>query len=94
MTTASSRFPDGAVATYSRRVGDDEHAVELRKPRFASAPEAALRHRVDASDRLDLLATRYFGDPLQYWRIVDANPTVAPESLLEVGRLLSIPRGG
>jgi nucleoid-associated protein YgaU len=94
MTTASSRFPEGAAAAYSRCVGDDEHAVELRKPRFAGVPEAALRHRVMAGDRLDLLATRYFGDPLQYWRIVDANPTIAPESLLDVGRVLSIPRGG
>lgn len=92
MTSASSRHPAGA--TYSRRVGDDEHPVELRKPRFAAVPEAALRHRVEAGDRLDLLASRYFGDPLQYWRIVDANPTVTPESLLEVGRVLSIPRGG
>jgi nucleoid-associated protein YgaU len=92
VSNPSSRH-DGAP-TYDRIVGNDEHPVTLYRPRFASPPEAALRHRVVAGDRLDLMAFRYFGDPLQYWRIVDANPTVAPESLLEVGRILSIPRGG
>lgn len=92
MSNPSSRHQD--AGTYTRRVGDDEHPLTLYKPRFAPVPAAALSHRVEAGDRLDLLAYRYFGDPLQYWRIVDANPTIAPESLLEVGRVLSIPRGG
>jgi len=45
-----------------------------------------------AGDRLDLLAARYFGDPLQYWRIADANPAPSPDELLEPGRVLIIPR--
>ncbi len=31
-------------------------------------------HTVDSGDRLDHLAWRYYGQPLQYWRICDANP--------------------
>ena len=34
------------------------------------------RHTVDAGDRLDHLSWTYYGQPLQYWRICDANPTV------------------
>jgi nucleoid-associated protein YgaU len=80
------------LATYTRSVGDDA-PIELYRPRPAPKPEAALLHQVTADDRLDLLAYRYYGDPLQYWRIVDANPARSPEDLLEVGRTLVIPKG-
>jgi nucleoid-associated protein YgaU len=65
---------------------------ELYRPRLVAPTEPALVHRVQAGDRLDLLAARYFGDPLQYWRIADANPALSPDQLLEPGRVLSIPR--
>jgi hypothetical protein len=88
----SSRW-DGAI-TYQRTVGDDGVPVELYVPRLAAVPAAVLHHQVKAGDRLDAIAWRYFGDPLQFWRIVDANPTLDPDALLEVGRMLLIPRGG
>lgn len=40
-------------------------------------------HTVDAGDRLDQLASTYYGQPLQYWRICDANPAfLSPLALL------------
>lgn len=90
MSGASSRH-DGAP-TYAATLNGEP--VTLLRPRFAPDRAAALQHVVVAGDRLDLLAWRYFGDPLQYWRIVDANPTLAPEALLEIGRVLTIPRSG
>jgi nucleoid-associated protein YgaU len=78
------------LGTY--RAGSAPGAPELLLPRFSTRGEAALSHRVVAGDRLDLLAARYFGDPLQYWRIADANPTPSPDELLEPGRVLIIPR--
>jgi nucleoid-associated protein YgaU len=66
--------------------------LELYVPRVAEPQERALLHKVAAGDRLDLLSARYFGDPFQYWRIVDANPAFRPEELLEPGRVLIIPR--
>jgi nucleoid-associated protein YgaU len=88
----TSRF--SGAPTYTRGFDDDASPIELYRPRVAGVPAAVLTHVVQAGDRLDLLAWRYFGDPLQYWRIVDANPTLRPEELLETGRVLSIPRGG
>jgi nucleoid-associated protein YgaU len=78
------------VGTY--RAGQGPGAPELFQPRFAARAERALEHRVVAGDRLDLLAARYFGDPLQFWRIADANPASSPDELLEPGRVLVIPR--
>jgi nucleoid-associated protein YgaU len=84
----SSRHQD--LATYKAELGGGVE-IELYVPRTAQPQERAFRHKVVAGDRLDLLAARYFGDPFQYWRIVDANPAFTPEQLLEPGRELIIP---
>jgi nucleoid-associated protein YgaU len=80
------------VPTY--RVGDAARGgAELYQPRLRDQPaEAATRHTVAASDRLDLLSWTYLGDPYQYWRIADANPDADLEEILEPGRSLRIPR--
>lgn len=72
---------DGTPVTYLRR-------------RFVPPPERfteVQEHEVGSQDRLDNLAARYLGDPLQYWRICDANRTVRPDELTETaGRRLRI----
>ena len=48
-------------------------------------------HTVVQDDRLDNLATRYVGDPEQFWRICDANDVLCPAELTEeVGRSIKI----
>jgi nucleoid-associated protein YgaU len=60
-------------------------------PQGRSMP-AAQNYIVQAGDRLDLIATRVLGDPLQYWRIADANDAMNPFDLVAVpGRALRIP---
>ena len=55
--------------------------------RFALLQE----HAVEAGDRLDNITARYLGDPLQFWRICDANHALNPFDLTtEVGRRLRI----
>lgn len=49
-------------------------------------------HMVREGDRLDLLAARYLGDPLAFWRICDANDAMNPLELCRrPGRVLRIP---
>lgn len=91
MKSPSSRF--GAAPTYEPSTAARGGPKQLFRPRAPAAAPAALLHRVIAGDRLDLLAFRYFGDAAQYFRIVDANPCLEPEELLEVGRILRIPEG-
>jgi hypothetical protein len=38
-------------------------------------------HRVAAAERPDLLAQTYFGDPLQFWQLCDANGVMNPPDL-------------
>jgi hypothetical protein len=78
--TAETTLPDGRTARYLRR-------------RLVPPPEALAllqEHLVAHGDRLDNLAAKYFGDPELFWRLCDANGTLRPDELEEVGRRLRI----
>jgi nucleoid-associated protein YgaU len=76
--------------TYLYRTADGRE-LELLIGRTVPSSAGTRLHRVEAGDRLDLLAQRYFGDPFQYWRIVDANPTISTDDLMLPGTVLRIP---
>jgi hypothetical protein len=63
-----------------RRVPDvtvpDAHGRVVFAKDIRPLPEVTgtYTHTVEAGDRLDQLAWTYYGQPLQYWRICDANP--------------------
>ena len=94
------------ITTRSRYRREDAYAsrdplradapIEGLKPRPSQNPAAPAEvhreHLVVGSDRLDSLAFRYYGDPLKYWLICDANDTLFPDDLLVPGRVLRIPR--
>ena len=71
--------PDVAVADATGRV--------VASKDFRPLPDVTgtFRHTVLAGDRPDQLATTYYGDPLRYWRISDANPDF-PSPLAMVDR--------
>jgi hypothetical protein len=81
VAAAQMSLPDGTTVVYLRR-------------RFLPPPEnfALLQeHVVAAGDRIDNIAAHYLGDPLQYWRICDANRAVRPAELTDTaGRRLRI----
>ncbi len=87
----TSRYHSIETAT---RVGPDGvESIHLRR-RFLPDPArfAPLReHIVQQGDRLDNLTARYLGDPLQFWRVCDANNAMNPVDLTaEIGRRLRI----
>lgn len=79
-------MPDGTSIAYLRR-------------RFVPPPEnfsLLNEHEVRAEDRLDNLAAAYLGDPLQYWRICDANRAIRPDELTETAGVrlrITMPEG-
>jgi hypothetical protein len=42
-------------------------------------------------DRLDIVGSKYFADPSQYWRILDANPDILDVMDLVPGQQIRIP---
>lgn len=92
MISRNSRYR--VVDAYpSRDPGRAEHPIVGVAPHQSDRGLVVRReHRVVAGDRLDQLAQRYYGDPLKYWLICDANEAIFPEDLLVPGRVLRIPR--
>ena len=80
--TATLTLPDGREATYLRRrfLPDGEELPLLA--------EVAIQ----PGERIDNFAHRTLGDPLQFWRVCDANNVMAPtETMADPRRLLRIP---
>ena len=80
--TATLTLPDGRTVAYKRRrflpAGEE-------MPLLAEIPVAQ-------GERPDVLAHRTLGDPLQYWRLCDANNVMRPPELTdEPGRAVRVP---
>lgn len=77
-----------------RRSLPDGREARYLVPRVLPDPAAMTAiatHVVAPLDRTDLLAARYFGDPILSWRIPDANGRGLPEELTATpGRRLRI----
>lgn len=72
------KVPDVAVPDARGRV------VTAKGIRPLPEVTGSFAHTVDAGDRLDQLAYLYYGQPLQYWHICDANPRfLSPLALLD-----------
>jgi hypothetical protein len=92
----TSRYYGIASATYTR--ADGSVVLYLRR-RFLPDPadlQTLQFHTVTQGERLDNIAANALGDPLQFWRIADANYAMRPEALTEtVGKRvrISLPAG-
>ena len=82
-------YPPGSryytIATVETTLAGGRVVRHLRR-RFLPDPATLVQlgqHRVADSDRLDNLAARYLGDPLQSWRFGDSNLTLRLEALVE-----------
>lgn len=68
--------------------------VVYKRRRFLPRPEtmsALARYTVKDGDRLDNVTAAYLRDPLQFWRVCDANLTFDPADLVaQPGRVLTI----
>ena len=85
VATSTYRMPDGRTVTYLLR-------------RFVPAPSSfatLTTHQVMQGERLDRLTYSYLGDPLQFWRVADANGVLRPDELETPGRTvrITLPQG-
>lgn len=93
----TSRFPPNSrysgIGTSKLTTPDGRQLTYLRR-RFVPDPAKThllLTHLVrDQSERLDNLAAEVLGDPLQFWRICDANGALRPADLVRVGVTIRI----
>jgi hypothetical protein len=71
--------------------GSNGQTVTALTIRFIPPTPAGYLHTFTASDRLDLMAYKYYRNPEKFWLIADANTEMDPDDLLEPGRQLLIP---
>ena len=80
--TATFEKPDGSQIRYFRRRFCPQGET---LPLLVEAP-------IVEGDRLDLLTARSISDPLQFWRIADANNGLYPFDLMDgIGHSIRVP---
>jgi len=88
-----SRYYNSATLTYTAPNGQTITYLARRFVPQPGAPNYATvaQHTVKQSDRLDLIAATYLGDPLMYWLICDANGAMRPDQLTQTaGNVINI----
>lgn len=91
MFAATSRY--ATLPTSSYTTANNQQIAYVTR-RFLPQPDSftlLLLHTVTDSDRLDNITEQYLDDPLQFWRISDANDTLSPFDLTATpGETISI----
>jgi hypothetical protein len=87
----TSRYHNIDTATLTQQDGSEW--VYLKRRFLPSADNFSLlqEHVLTQGERLDNITARYLGDPLQFWRVCDANNVMNPPELTtEIGRRIRI----
>ncbi len=61
----------------------DGSEIVIRQKRKIPEPAAKLIHTVQEGERTDILAHRYYNDPLKFWKLADGNSEMNAENLLD-----------
>jgi hypothetical protein len=64
---------------------------ELRELREIPVRTSVFAVTAAEDDRLDLLAARFYRDPLLFWRIADAADELDPFDVINIGEPVNIP---
>src|SRR5262245_30749502 len=87
MFDQTSRYATKPLATHTRADGSEVRYVKRRFCPKGEELQTLVEVVVQDGDRLDLLTARTLGDPLQFWRVCDANNALHPGDLLEPNRV-------
>jgi hypothetical protein len=88
MISSNSRYADSTLALVSSGRGTNLTIVPGQQREWSFQ---FTYHQWTSSDRVDLLATQYYGDARMWWHIADANPEVMTWDELTPGQIIRIP---
>ncbi|OYT97078.1 MAG: hypothetical protein CFE49_03855 [Pseudomonas sp. PGPPP3] len=86
----TSRYAGLDVATQTQADGTERSWLRRRWVPDPSRFVTFTLHTVAQGERLDRLTWQYLGDPLQFWRIADANGALHPDALEQPERTVRI----
>ena len=85
-----SRYYGNQPTTYTTA---DGRTIRYLSRRFIPQPSSYAPisvHTVAQGERVDVMAAQFFGDPLLYWRLCDANLALRPDDLEQPGKVLVV----
>ena len=88
MIFKDSRYATVGQYTITDAAGRTHRALKMR---IVPPTPAVFEHVVTDTDRLDLLAFKYYGKADRFWRVCDANLVMHPDDLLQAARRVRIP---
>lgn len=88
MIDRKSRYKSTAVLLAPDVYGGMQNVFDIRP---TPATSGVLRFTPTDSDRLDLLAWRFYRDPTVFWKICDASTELNPFDVVEPGDPIVIP---
>lgn len=88
MIDRKSRYRTTPVLTVGDGRGGEQPLLDLRE---TPATTSVLQITPTDSDRLDLLAWRYYRDATRFWRICDASDQLDPFDVVSPGEPMPIP---
>jgi hypothetical protein len=83
-----SRYASLPLVIYTHPSGEQYELRELRQIPYRQSVFSATPVE---GDRLDLLAARFYRDPLLFWHIADASDHLDPFDIVVPGKPVSIP---
>jgi hypothetical protein len=89
MISATSRYASSTIVVATNLNGTDVQVIVPSQQ--VNYTITFIYHQVTAIDTVDRLASLYYNDPAQWWRIADANPEIMLWDTLTVGSLIRIP---
>ncbi len=92
MFKENSRYANLPLKTHVTAEGQEQTYVARRILPKPETLQIAGSQEVGSTDRLDLVAARAYGDPTQFWRLVDATIAFEPDRLTDIpGLRLRVP---
>lgn len=89
MISATSRYVNSTLVTVQKSDGKDVVVITPSEP--TSYTFAYTFYVTNGADRIDNIATAYYGDPTLWWRIGDANPQMMNWLNLDPATIIRVP---
>lgn len=90
-TTYSNRYRKCSILT-DKETGEVLLATRELKPAVARSTDYIYRVTTLDCNRLDLIAEKYYNNPLLWWVIAETNEIYDPFKELPIGTLIRVPR--
>lgn len=91
MIFLNSRYARSDVTSVTQNDGT-VHRTVMRTPPVRTGNVTVEDYLWVENDRIDLLASKFYGDPGLWWLIMDANPGIPDALSIKPGAVIKVPR--